>query len=229
MVLFGGQPRDTAGTCDHLRDTWVWDGTSWKEIASASSPDLCEAHAAFDRQTNRVILFGFGAGGHAETWSWDGRSWSQLHPASQPSGREGAGMTWDTASGAILLFGGFNQGEGTLNDTWLWNGRTWTKQRPALSPSPRQLASVTVLRTSRGTVLHGGLVGQTFLNDTWVWDGSTWSELKAATVPPPTVAGVGAPDPVNEAVIFGGVGPPSDPNWLADETWIWTGLDWKRG
>src|SRR5438552_1421826 len=61
-------------------------------------------------------------------------SWTQACPSAScstsPSARSGAAMTYDQASGQLVLFGG-NSGFGALSDTWVWNGTTWTKVCPS--------------------------------------------------------------------------------------------------
>src|SRR5690348_16761812 len=60
-------------------------------------------------------------------------NWTQQHPATHPPARYSAAMTYDAATGNVVLFGGKSQGE--LGDTWVWNSSTWTQQHPATSPS----------------------------------------------------------------------------------------------
>jgi hypothetical protein len=53
----------------------------------------------------------------------DTASWVQLSPASSPPARSYVAMTYDPASGKIIMFGGFD-GTGYLNDTWTFDGVT---------------------------------------------------------------------------------------------------------
>ena len=61
-------------------------------------------------------------------------TWTAQTPAASPSGRFGASMAYDSATGDVVLFGGQDSGSGYLNDTWTWNGTTWNEQSPAASP-----------------------------------------------------------------------------------------------
>ncbi len=45
-------------------------------------------------------------------------------------------MTYDAATGTVLLFGGRVNGT-VLSDTWSWDGTTWTQLTPATSPAAR--------------------------------------------------------------------------------------------
>ena len=42
-------------------------------------------------------------------------------------------MTYDPASGKVIMFGGFD-GTGYLNDTWMFDGISWTRIATRLSP-----------------------------------------------------------------------------------------------
>src|ERR1700690_1136285 len=62
-------------------------------------------------------------------------------------------MTYDAATGTVVLFGGLG-GKRYLGDTWTWDGTTWTQQHPAAHPVPRELRSDDLRRGDR----HRGAV-----------------------------------------------------------------------
>src|SRR6185295_15339814 len=67
-------------------------------------------------------------------------TWQPQCAAITPGDRYGAGMAYDAANHATVLFGGgrYNGGWTTyLGDTWTWDGSVWTLKQPAGSPSPR--------------------------------------------------------------------------------------------
>ena len=77
-VLFGDRNATMA-------DTWEWDGTVWRPIATpVSPPALVEPSLVFDFTRGRVVLTGAsrqttGTGLLAyETWEYDGATWVQL-------------------------------------------------------------------------------------------------------------------------------------------------------
>jgi hypothetical protein len=45
-------------------------------------------------------------------------TWTKLTPAPHPSGRAGAVMVYDAATGNVVLFGGYRNGY--VSDTWTW-------------------------------------------------------------------------------------------------------------
>jgi len=80
-------------------------------------------------------------------------------------------MAMDTASGQLILFGGYGTGETDLGDMWAWNGSTWTKLTPPTPPTPRSDASMAFDVTTGKMVLFGGSIldGTELLGDTWLY------------------------------------------------------------
>jgi Galactose oxidase, central domain len=69
----------------------------------------------------------------------DFANWVQLSPANSPPARSYLAMTYDAASGKVIMFGG-SDANGYLNDTWTFDGVTWT-QVMAESPPPARAAA----------------------------------------------------------------------------------------
>jgi hypothetical protein len=123
VVLFGaGQ----AGTTVHFAGTWTWDGSAWTKQHPASHPEEAgfggPPPMAYDAATSTVVLWDSGFhGGDRDTWTWDGTTWTRQTPASSPSARSVAAMTYDAATGNVVLFGGQSTRRGKfLDDTWTW-------------------------------------------------------------------------------------------------------------
>jgi hypothetical protein len=78
-------------------------------------------------------------------------------------------MTYDAATGNVVLFGGIS--DRVLADTWAWDGTTWTSQGSATTPHVRELASMAYDAATGNIVLFGGTTDGTALRlaDTWVW------------------------------------------------------------
>ena len=64
-------------------------------------------------------------------------NWMQVSPATSPVARYQGSMTYDAATGTVILFGGYSSTGSYLGDTWSWNGTTWTQLSPATSPPAR--------------------------------------------------------------------------------------------
>src|SRR5262249_50780442 len=125
-VLFGGN----SGTVV-LGETWVWDGSTWKQKTPAVAPSARFRSAmAFDPSRGRAVLFGGSDSilltGTADTWEWDGATWTQRTPAHKPSARSGTVMWYDPSSNRVMLFGGSNNSI-TYNDLWSRDGSDWTQ------------------------------------------------------------------------------------------------------
>src|SRR5580698_2915361 len=143
LVLFGGE-----GNSGVLADTWTWDGSTWTELSPATSPSARDlASMAYDPGTGQLVLFGGedSNGALADTWTWGlpppaSYGWAQLSPTTSPPARYGAAMTYDPATGQLLLVGGVGNSGGLLSDTWTWSGSKWTELSPASSPPARFLA-----------------------------------------------------------------------------------------
>jgi hypothetical protein len=89
-------------------------------------------------------------------------------------------MTFDTAHGNSVLFGGRDEFGNYVGDTWLWTGTTWSQQSPASSPSNRDSGAMSYDDYLGAPVLFGGFQCSscslgTWYNDTWYWTGSNWS------------------------------------------------------
>lgn len=215
-VLFGGTGSE-AGACGspgdpECADTWEWDGTVWREIATTPSPPARYDHAlAYDAARGVVVLFGgrgieAGACGTpgdvrcSDTWEWDGATWMEVTAPSSPAARFGHALAYDAARGVTVLVGGNvatggcgGTGGGTCFDTWTWDGARWTDVTPASTPRPRSSHAL-AYDVARGvTVLFGGNgsgtgvcgpAGQSRCSDTWTWDGEAWTEVATAIAPP---------------------------------------------
>jgi uncharacterized protein (TIGR03437 family) len=80
IVMFGGEPSEVLQTVGPptpgtpLRDTWLWDGSNWKQPLTSAKPLSRVAGAmAYDSVHNRTVLFGGGQLDVApDTWLWFG-------------------------------------------------------------------------------------------------------------------------------------------------------------
>jgi Galactose oxidase, central domain len=77
-------------------------------------------------------------------------------------------MAYDPATGEMVLFGGFSNGE-FEGDTWTYDGTTWTEQSTATSPPARESASMAYDPATGEMVLFGGFGDSGDLGDTWTY------------------------------------------------------------
>jgi len=168
VVLFGGDAQNV-----FLGDTWEWDGSSWLQSSPANSPSPRETSIAYDPSLGRTVLFGgFAAnsswGTVGDTWEWDGLNWSSV-PGAAPQDRGDHHMAFDSARGAIILWGGMNWLGGGFNefsDTWERTGSTWTRVATGWpqGPGPRHGAALAYHPIHRGVLVMGDTNGN---RDTW--------------------------------------------------------------
>jgi hypothetical protein len=220
MVMFGGRSPSESN------ETWERVGATWVRRIVAGPSARTDAAMTYDRERQRIVLFGgyrnyFGEGPRwfGDTWEWDGSAWEQ-RDAPGPSPRSGAAMVYDTQRRVATLFGGSSGG--LYNDeTWEWNGLTWT-QRHAPGPQAREYHAMSYDSARGVTVLFGGSVHWQFgeRNDTWEWDGEHWNQRFPLISPSPRAAHALAFDAFrNRSVTVGGFGGNND-------TWEWDGIDW---
>jgi hypothetical protein len=69
MVLFGGAVGNRP-----QNDTWLWNGTVWRQLDTETTPPARSHHAmAYDRIRHKVVLFGGYDWNNNlnDTWEWD--------------------------------------------------------------------------------------------------------------------------------------------------------------
>ncbi|PYJ37734.1 MAG: hypothetical protein DME84_06430 [Verrucomicrobia bacterium] len=166
-----------------------------------------------------AIVFGSGASVGVP----DTASWVQL--STSPPARSYLAMTYDPASGKIIMFGGFD-GTTYLNDTWTFDGVTWTEVATNTRPPARAAAQMAYDSVTRKVVLFGGYDGTNYLGDTWLWDGTTsqWTQAAPTHHPRPVTGPMLFPDPNGRVDLFGGF----DGHFYQLTMWQWTGFDWRR-
>jgi hypothetical protein len=169
---------------------------------------------------------------YADTWAWDGRFWTQVARFG-PSARSRHTMTFDTARGNSVAFGGNSALPETLGDTWVFDGNDWT-QVEDMGPLSRCDHAAAYDPVRQRVVLFGGVHRDEVsllerLNDTWEWDGESWTQVEA-TGPSPRNGHVMAYDGYrNRVVLFGGLAVGDDgATRYANDTWEWDGELWTQ-
>ena len=84
--------------------------------------------------------------------------WIELSPTNSPPARSYLAMTYDPASGKVIMFGG-DRGTTYLNDTWSFDGTTWTQIATQSAPPARAAAQMTYDSVTQKVVLFGGFNG----------------------------------------------------------------------
>jgi hypothetical protein len=228
VVLFGG-----ADQARVRADTWRWDGSIWRQVATAGPEGRTFPAVASDMDRGVGYVFGgnrvlFGHDSLADTflgdlWMWNGQSWSLLS-RSGPAPRAEAAMIYDQRRRRLVLFGGYRTVRGVTTrygDTWEWDGHVWTPIADT-GPSPRNNAAMAYDPNRHVAVLFGGSDGAAS-GETWEWDGRRWVRSPATT--DPRYNAVMWYDPATRRMLrFGGWS--NGQRW--DDTWAYDGTQWSR-
>jgi len=219
VVLFGG--REGIGRSGaSLADTWIWDGTQWRD-SGATGPSGRDHHRlVYDKRRDRVVLFGGWDGERVigDTWEWDGQQW---YPVSSngPEPRAPFGMIYHEALDQVVLMGGKDL-EQTFSDTWTWSGSEWIKLEVE-GPGARSFHSMTYDADGRRAIVYGGRHDDLLLQDLWSWDGGNW-ELLASAGPLRRGIHASAYDRLRKNLVIHGSGDRVDGTWVLEaSTWTW--------
>jgi len=138
---------------------------------------------AFDRANQRLLLYAPSDENRAEpapdgTWAFDGEAWRRAD-AFGPPAREAAGMVFDEARGAALMFGGERvRASETTDETWAFRGTGW-RRLEVDGPVARHSPAMAYDSARGGTWMYGGfescLVEE--CQALWFFDGEAWRRV----------------------------------------------------
>jgi hypothetical protein len=187
VLLFGGS--------DARSDTWAFSTGVWTQLSISPAPGP-RAHAgfAYDTADGYAVLFGGQYKGilYGDTWTYSGGVWTNitLTAGKGPSGRTAPGMTYDSADGYVLLFGGMNSAGKTPGDTWEFSHGQWKNVTGTTGATPlARFAEGLVYDATDGyTLMYGGWgvqkgIKNKALNDSWEFLGGVWKQLHPLTNP----------------------------------------------
>ncbi len=221
-MLFGG-----AGSSDEdLADTWVWDGTTWTDVSSPTSPQARRQFAmTYDELRQEVVLFG-GIDNAApevfeDTWVWNGTTWSNKLVAG-PGARAGHAMAYDAARGEVVLFGVY-----ATRDTWRWNGTSWSLASSNAGPPQLSELAMTYDVGRQRVVLFGGVSNGQVYTGVFEWDGGAWTLYLPSSPRGRRAHGMAFDAARGVSVVFGGIGSPSQGQPVLNDTWTWNGSAWS--
>src|SRR5262249_25889478 len=145
-----------------------------------------------------------------------------------PISRSGQGLTFDSAQGKTILFGGLTANPNiTSNDTWTWDGSSWTRTS-ASGPMQQRTNLVLVFDSERSVsvMVGGGITSSTGTlaptDEVWELSGQTWTQRHVEAPPQRAFSAMAFDSSVHSALLFGGENALGE---LAD-TWIWNGSIW---
>jgi len=201
-ILFSGLK---TGPWDWIcwNDTWMYNlnNDTWEIMdPPIQPPGRCWADMVYDKDSDRIILFGGFSGDtiYDKTWTYDYNTnkWTDMNPSTHPSPRWGHRMAYEEESDRIILFGGsigLPPNPVVLNDTWAYdyNSNTWSNMTPTTSPTGVLNHGLAYDTNSDRIILFGGW-DEALVNsgDTWVYDFNTnsWVNETSTSSPSPRIS-----------------------------------------
>jgi hypothetical protein len=227
VLLFGGV--DSAGNLPC--GTWGFKGSQWTEvISSCGAEPISRAYGGmtYDAYDGYVLL----CGGYnttlatylSDTWGFSNGAWSSINTGSYPmQATEDFALTYDSADGYVVLFGGYTlTGSGLSQSTWVYQAGSWGNVTGASYSNPVPLAGA--MMTDDGTagysLLYGGVNYYGTYFDAWSYSAHQWT-FQTFGGAPPVEGGNLVYDPVDGYdVLFGGF---LASGYCNGETWAYTG------
>jgi len=230
VIVFGGPTSD--GFIVERADTQLWSGSGWGGVASQGPRARTGLGMAYDSIRERTVV----ASGYYDTigdfwsipdaWEWNGFTWTQQGTA--PALYRG-GMTFDSARGVAVYYGGISDARNISGATWESDGVGGFVDRGIPGPSPRTFPAMAYDSARHFVVLFGGASTDFSgaLGGTWEYDGNTWIQYLLASEPSPRIGASLAYDSARGVtVLFGGRPNSSGP--FSNETWEWNGSSWTQ-
>jgi hypothetical protein len=186
FVLFGGQQTGNVAA----GDTWLYDTNTntWTQMAPTGTPAARWGHAmAYDRQSDRTIMFGGYWYQEAITWAyddvsntWENRTLTMAGGCSPPAMHLQA-MSYDSSVDRILMIGNTVGGGGLQTWSYDYESNCWT-QRMGTQPSIRSEVPVMAYDSQSGlTILQSDDEVSTSGNDSQTWaynySANTWTRV----------------------------------------------------
>lgn len=231
VVLFGGE---TAGVgIRYYNDTWTFQGGRWSNITSTTAPSpRFGFQFADDPADHAVVLFG-GRGAHGgedylnDTWEFQAGKWTNVTKPVAPPGRFWGSMSYDNATGTVILFGG-NEGlapaDEYTNDTWSFHAGVWTHLTPATSPPGRDDQNQVDDLADQAVFMFGGLNSSGSLNDSWEYAAGAWTQVAPGRGPEDRAGpGLAYDNATGDVVVYGGT--PAGTDYYT--TWLYHAGSWS--
>ena len=218
-----------------LMTTWAFDFTlgSWTKLSSSGFVRQA-ASVAYDRESDRIVLFGgnnyfkngtLGYDHSTDTWAYDYNSdtWTNMTltmSGVSPPARAWVDMTYDVESDRIILFGGrevlrvdpiySDHQVINRNDTWAYdyNNNVWEEMTPGENPKTGWGYGITYDVESDRVILHGGMNDDFSHNETWAYDYNTdnWTKMITSVNPGPREVFSMAYNVItDQCILFGGL------------------------
>lgn len=188
----------------NFTDTWEWNGTTWTQRLTATTP-VPGAAMCYDRGRQRIVMVGATIG-FPTTWEYDGVNWQQ-RLITQPPMSGGDLLAFDERRQLTVLF---VQGGGTGGgSTWEYDGVAWVQRFAPNAQMLRTAGNMVYDLHRQCVVLQGGvsLPGAMPAEWTWEYDGGAWIGYQNMNAAPCNDHAFAFDAYRRRAVKVGGIGP----------------------
>ncbi|MBI3070673.1 MAG: hypothetical protein HYY84_00970 [Deltaproteobacteria bacterium] len=153
----------------------------WNTLTTSGTAPARSYHTAvYDKQTDRMILFGgYSPALTNEIWALDlsqpTPTWSQLSPTgTPPAARQVHSAIFDSVNRRMIVYGGNTGGWGTgMSDVWalslpIGGTPSWTQlPQSGVGPSGRAYHTAIYDAANQRMITYAGYSGTGYLNDVW--------------------------------------------------------------
>jgi hypothetical protein len=167
VVLFGGSARIDQS----LGDTWIFNGTSWKEVFGPGPPARRYAAFAFDPDLKGCVLHGgseddFGKRGFADTWLFRDLKWTRWAHTLNTTVRDDHSLAYHRTAKRLVMFGGLSGKQCVL----VRQEKGWQEVEALNLPPRYQCSPLAWDEKLDGLVFYGGEVkhGGPQFQITWI-------------------------------------------------------------
>lgn len=168
-------------------DTWEYDGATWRQIVTATTPWPALTAMAYDPVRGRCVAYGADYNPPftpSNTWFFDGTDWQLATTAHQPPPRHQPVLTYDATHDVVAMYGGAALGTLTVRtDTWWLQDGDWRQQNPQVRPPVAYAIGAGDAARGRFVVATGATLGTLAPGGWYEYDGQRWSPLPVADGP----------------------------------------------
>ena len=178
-------------------------GSTWERIQPEALPECVSLTGMVWQEHNgKVLVAGGGCiNGNAlgQTWEWDGVNWTKITTTGGVIGGViGHAMTYDSARGETILFGGTEFGF-DRNDTYRYRDGRWLRAGTTYAPGPRSLMVFESAPEHEAIWLFGGLNA---FGDLWKYANGNWQRITSPNQPVTCLFPVGTWDSTRDRLVI---------------------------
>ncbi len=132
------------------RDTWLWDGTGWRQQQSTILPpiqQMSQCTLAYVPVLQKIVLFGgevFPTQDNDRTWALDENGWQEIFPIDFLPNPERTQRNSASDGRRMFVFGGANTVT-SFNEVWAFDGFNWNEVRSGFEFNNTQIGTDIVI------------------------------------------------------------------------------------